>query len=98
MGGALVRLAIQKADTPLLFATIREKNTASIALFEKAGFNIVSTAKMKDHKTHLLLKENEAYLKNSAKGVGSLPKPGVDFPSLPFGSGRKVYPKSTNSG
>lgn len=98
MGEALVNLGIQRADTPLLFATIREKNEASITLFQKAGFNIVSTAQMKDHKTHFLLKENEAYLKSTANGVGSLPKPGVDFPSLPFGSGRSLYPESEGTG
>ena len=96
VGDALVKLAMQRADTPLLFATIREKNEASISLFQKAGFHIVSTAQMKDHKTHFLLKENEAYLKNNAKSVGSSPKPGVDFPSIPFGSGRKIQPKSTS--
>lgn len=98
MGDALVKLAMQRADTPLLFATIRENNVASLALFQKAGFNIASTAQMKDHKTHFLLKENEAYLKNTADSIGTVAKAGVDFPSLPFGGGREVQPKDTGTG
>jgi ribosomal protein S18 acetylase RimI-like enzyme len=85
MGAALIKRAMARADTPLMFATIREKNTASISLFQQAGFRIVSTAEMKDHKTHFLLKENETYLKDQV--TSEKPRVGVAFPSVPFGSG-----------
>lgn len=63
LGKHLIACAVAEADTPILYATIRDKNKASLRLFQSAGFHIASTAQMKDHKTHFLIKNNESITK-----------------------------------
>jgi len=55
----LLVAALEETDTPLVFATIRETNTASRALFKQAGFTEVVTSTVNSHKIVLLLKKNE---------------------------------------
>jgi ribosomal protein S18 acetylase RimI-like enzyme len=83
LGKALLDSALTFVDTPIVYATIRSKNVASLKLFEGAGFRITSTAKMEDHETHFLIKENEAHLKAS----DSVTKPALKRPysSFPLG-------------
>lgn len=74
LGRTLINTAMKKADTPIMYATIRENNIASLHIFKAAGFKIISTAKIKDHNTHFLIKENETYNKDSTKGEIELPR------------------------
>lgn len=53
--------AMARAETPLLFATIRDDNTGSLHLFQKTGFKAVARVAMGDHRTILLLRTNESY-------------------------------------
>jgi len=72
LGRTLINTAMGKADTPIMYATIRESNAASLHIFKAAGFKIVSTAKIKDHSTHFLIKENETYNQdNTESKIGS---------------------------
>lgn len=61
LGRGLLKKAMATAITPLLFATIRADNEASIALFVSMGFHISATSTVSDYKVHLLLRENEPY-------------------------------------
>jgi ribosomal protein S18 acetylase RimI-like enzyme len=68
LGRALIETAMKKADTPIMYATIRESNSSSLYIFKEAGFKIISTAEIKDHKTHFLIKENETYNQDAVAG------------------------------
>ena len=61
LGKTLINKAIAKVETPIMYATIRESNIASMHIFNAAGFDIISTAKIKDHNTHFLIKNNATY-------------------------------------
>jgi ribosomal protein S18 acetylase RimI-like enzyme len=75
LGHKLIKTAMGRADTPVIYATIRKDNTASLYLFEKAGFRVISTAKIKDHETHFLIKENETYHQDSTESAGNFTSP-----------------------
>lgn len=61
MGARLLKTALRAADTPLLFATIREGNKASLSLFTKAGFSVCHSPAVKGRKINFLLKHNDLY-------------------------------------
>lgn len=85
LGSALIARVSDTIDTPIIYATIRSNNEASLKLFQDAGFAIVSTAVMKDHETHFLIKNNEAHLKISNRIKESAPK--HSFSSFAAGNG-----------
>lgn len=59
LGKRLLSKALLAIDTPLVCATIREENVASLALFHSSGFVSLAKANFGDHKTWFLLKANE---------------------------------------
>jgi ribosomal protein S18 acetylase RimI-like enzyme len=69
--GGLAREMLTEAEarveTPVIFATIRSKNTASLKLFHQAGFRAVIRAPVGDHETVLLIKANAALSRSNNK-------------------------------
>ena len=53
--------SLKTVETPLIYATIRDTNTASLSLFMAAGFEAAHEADMGDHKIIMLTKKNELY-------------------------------------
>jgi ribosomal protein S18 acetylase RimI-like enzyme len=77
LGTSLISRAEKLIDTPIIYATIRSKNVASLKLFQDAGFIVASTAKMEDHETLFLIKNNEAHLQISDSNKKSSRKQGL---------------------
>jgi ribosomal protein S18 acetylase RimI-like enzyme len=61
MARKMVEHAVTTVETPIMYATIREDNTASLKLFESLGFVAVQEGNMGDHKLQLLMKQNGNY-------------------------------------
>lgn len=61
LGRKLLKRAMLEADTPLLFATIREGNEASLGLFTSTGFRVHAAPSTGEHRVNFLLRANESY-------------------------------------
>lgn len=64
-GKMLIEIALKKVDTPLSIASIRTTNERSMKLFSKAGFEKITTVKVRDHEVCLVLRKNEVDTKSN---------------------------------
>ena len=71
----VAKRALALVDTPMVYATIREGNIASLRLFEKLGFVNSSEYPTKDHKVVLMTRAAPEWQKKSNQGW----KPDLSF-------------------
>lgn len=64
LGKFLVGTAMQEAQTPLLYATIRKDNLSSLAVFQSLGFKVVEEYPAQDHSVILATKANDRWPKS----------------------------------
>lgn len=56
LGRFLVKKAIGRGETPILYATVREDNLPSLKVFTSTGFTDAGTYSNPDHKVRLLIR------------------------------------------
>lgn len=71
LGRFLVKRALFIPNTPLIYATIREGNQASIKLFQGLGFSLSASYQGNQHKVLLFTKVNELWKKEPLFSLGS---------------------------